>query len=96
MARHEPRYWSVCCGAAAEYIGFYRCSDCHQRIELGTLSQGRAGQPGTPAQHEDAVPPAAHDRTQQRPTAPARRASRKSSPPPPPDQLALFTIEEAS
>lgn len=35
--RHEPEYWSSCCGRLIEYIGYYRCTGCHQRALFGAL-----------------------------------------------------------
>lgn len=33
--RHEPQYWSSCCGQQVEYIGYYRCAACHERALFG-------------------------------------------------------------
>jgi hypothetical protein len=38
MARRtEKDYYSPCCGAQAQYMGFYRCAGCRRTIELGEL-----------------------------------------------------------
>jgi hypothetical protein len=42
--RYQPVYWSPCCGVPAEYQGFYQCSACKARMEVGTLTQVSAAQ----------------------------------------------------
>lgn len=37
-ARHDPAYWSSCCGRLIEYIGYYRCTGCQARAVFGGVA----------------------------------------------------------
>lgn len=60
--RHVPVYWSSCCGALADYIGYYRCAGCQ-----GALSLGRGQGPHLVSTHAEAA--AIRDAAQSAPTS---------------------------
>lgn len=35
--KRPDKYWSSCCGALAEYIGYYRCTGCQASLNLGRM-----------------------------------------------------------
>lgn len=54
MARHEATYWSSCCGALAEYAGYYRCRRCGQALHIGRAREPHllSVRPAEPAKAE--------------------------------------------
>lgn len=35
QARNDPTFWSSCCEAIVDYIGYYQCSQCKQFLHMG-------------------------------------------------------------